>query len=384
MSIFNRIFKENLAYRDLVDLNIPIETVGRSYIKNLALQTVINFIARTFSQSEFRVEGVDNEAVSKEIEYRLNIRPNTDLNATDFWHQVVYKLIYDNEVLIIQNDTEDLLIADDFERIEFAVYPDTFRHVVVKDYEFQRSFQMDEVIYLNYNNDDLSRYVHALFDDYGEIFGQLIMNQKRKYQIRGVAKVNKTGAPDSQEIERLNKYIQKIYDSFNNNSIAIVPEVNGIEYEEINKTGSSAADNGMDNIAKMRKLTLDDVSKLVGIPPALIHGETADIAENMKAYLQFCINPLIKKIETELNNKLFDKSDYHDGARIKTYSLNKPNPLEKSEQADKLISSGAFTRNEIREMFGYEARDGLDDFLITKNYEEYLKGGDDDEQGNVE
>ena len=384
MSIFNRIFKENLAYRDLVDLNIPIETVGRSYIKNLALQTVINFIARTFSQSEFRVEGVDDKAVSKEIEYRLNIRPNTDLNATDFWHQVVYKLIYDNEVLIIQNDTEDLLIADDFERTEFAVYPDTFRHVVVKDYEFQRSFQMDEVIYLNYNNDDLSRYVHALFDDYGEIFGQLITNQKRKYQIRGVAKVNKTGAPDSQEIERLNKYIQKIYDSFNNNSIAIVPEVNGIEYEEINKTGSSAADNGMDNIAKMRKLTLDDVSKLVGIPPALIHGETADIAENMKAYLQFCINPLIKKIETELNNKLFDKSDYHDGARIKTYSLNKPNPLEKSEQADKLISSGAFTRNEIREMFGYETRDGLDDFLITKNYEEYLKGGDDDEQGNVE
>ena len=118
MSIFNRIFKENLAYRDLVDLNIPIETVGRSYIKNLALQTVINFIARTFSQSEFRVEGVDDEAVSKEIEYRLNIRPNTDLNATDFWHQVVYKLIYDNEVLIIQNDTEDLLIADDFERID--------------------------------------------------------------------------------------------------------------------------------------------------------------------------------------------------------------------------------------------------------------------------
>src|SRR5699024_1689977 len=125
------------------------------YIKNLALQTVINFIARTFSQSEFRVEGVDDEAVSKEIEYRLNIRPNTDLNATDFWHQVVYKLIYDNEVLIIQNDTEDLLIADDFERIEFEVSTYKFRHVVVKDYEFQRSFQMDEVIYLNYNNDNL-------------------------------------------------------------------------------------------------------------------------------------------------------------------------------------------------------------------------------------
>src|SRR5699024_12159955 len=98
---------------------------------------------------------------------------------------------------------------------------------------------MYEVIYLNYNNDDLSRYVNALFDDYGEIFGQLITNQKRKYKIRGVAKVNKTGAPDSQEIERLNKYMQKIYYSFNNNSIAIIPEENDIEYEEINKTSNS-------------------------------------------------------------------------------------------------------------------------------------------------
>ena len=135
------------------------------------------------------------------------------------------------------------------------------------------------------------------------------------------------------------------------------------------KQGGTTTDNGMDSIMKLRKTTLDDVAKLIGIPPALIHGETADIKENMNAYKLFCLNPLIKKIEDELNNKWIEQSEYVNGGRIEVISINKAEPLSNSEQADKLISSGAFTRNEVREMFGYEPIDGLDEFLVTKNYD---------------
>ena len=56
MSLFNKMFRRNLALRDGLDLNIPIvESSGRAYIKTLALQTVINFLARSFSQSTFKI-----------------------------------------------------------------------------------------------------------------------------------------------------------------------------------------------------------------------------------------------------------------------------------------------------------------------------------------
>ena len=42
------------------------------------------------------------------------------------------------------------------------------------------------------------------------------------------------------------------------------------------------------------------------------------------------------------------------------------------EFSDKLISSEEFNRNEIRSLLRYDPIDGLDKFLITKNYETNL------------
>ena len=52
--------------------------------------------------------------------------------------------------MIVQADDGDLLIADDFEHNEYAVFEDTFTNVTVKDYQFKRSFKQSEVIHLRY------------------------------------------------------------------------------------------------------------------------------------------------------------------------------------------------------------------------------------------
>ena len=45
--------------------------------------------------------------------------------------------------------------------------------------------------------------------------------------------------------------------------------------------------------------------------------------------------------------------------------------IDNAEAVDKLVASGAFTRNEVRELFGKERSDNpeLDEFVITKNYQ---------------
>ncbi|WP_367301705.1 hypothetical protein [Listeria fleischmannii] len=74
-------------------------------------------------------------------------------------------MIYNGECLIILSDTDDFLIADSFAREEFALFDDVFKCVVVKDYEFKRSFKMSEVLYLEYGNTKLSRFLDGLFQD---------------------------------------------------------------------------------------------------------------------------------------------------------------------------------------------------------------------------
>ena len=382
MGFLDAVFKRNLELRDMLDLDLANDPANRSYLKRMAIETVINFISRTFSQSEFWVKD-DQELKQDKLYYKLNVRPNTDSSATDFWHKVIYKLVYDNEVLIIKSDSDDLLIADDFYREEFAVYEDVFKDIIVKDFKFERSFRMNEVIYLNYNNDKLQRFVESLFADYGELFGRMMDTQLRKNQIRGIVSVDSGGGNiDNVKMTRLQKYIDKIYSQFKNNGVAIVPQVPGFEYKELSKDSTTGNDNGGENLQKVKRMIIDDVAKIVGIPSNLIHGDVADLSNAMSAYIDFCINPLISKIEDELNSKFFTESEFLSGKRIKVVGINTVNPIKNAEKVDKLISSSAAKQNEVREMLGLAPVEGGDRFILTKNYqpEDELKGGENENE----
>ena len=381
MGIFRDVFKRNLEIRDMLDLDLASDPATRSYLKRIALETNINFIARTISQSEFWIMDGQNKQKNN-LHYRLNIRPNTDSSASDFWHKVIYKLVYDNEVLIIKSDTDDLLIADDFDRVEYAVYEDRFKDVTVKDHKFERHFMMSEVFYLTYNNEKIQRYVNELFSDYGELFGRMMDSQLRKNQLRATVGI-KTGAgmTDDKHINRMQKYIDSVYSRLKTESVALLPKIDGFEFDELSNGNTTTTDNGPENIHKLKKIFIEDVAKMIGIPPSLLHGDMADISNLMESYLKFCINPLIKKIEDEFNSKLFTRQEYLSGKHMKVVGLNKKDPLEHAAAIDKLIASRVLNANEARALFGFERVEGqgLEEYVLTKNYDnrsQTLKGGD--------
>uniref|UniRef100_UPI0034D50AB2 phage portal protein n=1 Tax=Priestia megaterium TaxID=1404 RepID=UPI0034D50AB2 len=140
IGLLDTIFKRDSELGYMFDVEMFVETANRVHMKKLVLDTCIAFLGRTISQSEFRVK--NGKAFMKdELYYRLNVRPNKNMTASTFWETFVHKLIYDNECLIIQADDDDLLIADDFQHNEYAVFEDTFSNVTVKDYTFKRVFK---------------------------------------------------------------------------------------------------------------------------------------------------------------------------------------------------------------------------------------------------
>lgn len=124
------IFKSNSELEFMYDAELIEDKSEQVHLKRLAIQTCTNMIARTISQSEFRVRQ-DKKTIKDEMYYRLNVRPNPNISASMFWHTVIHKLVYENECLIVQNDTNDLLIADHFERVQNANYQDRFKQVTV-------------------------------------------------------------------------------------------------------------------------------------------------------------------------------------------------------------------------------------------------------------
>ncbi|WJE24536.1 phage portal protein [Bacillus cereus] len=361
------VFKRNKELEFMVDLDLIADTANRVHMKRLALDTCVSFLGRTISQSEFRVR--KGKAFEKnELYYRLNVRPNKNMTASTFWERFIRKLIYDNECLVIQADDGDLLIADGFKHNEYAVLEDTFTDVIVKDYTFKRSFKQSEVIHLKYRNDKLSPLIDGLFADYGDLFGRILNSQKRKNQVRGTVDMDMIGAKTEEQIAKLQEFIDNMYKAIGTKDIAIVPQQKGIEYKEV--YNGSANGPSVEEINKVTNGFLNQVAMAIGIPTALLYGEMADVEKQTKNYMLFTVRPLFKKISDEANVKFFEMNEYLLGKKIEVKAVSYQSIFDLATSIDKLISSSAFTGNEIRSEVDYEDSDdpNLNVHHITKNY----------------
>lgn len=383
MGFLDAIFKKNSELGFMFDVELFQDTSTRVHMKRLAIETCASFLGRTISQSEFRIrKGRDFE--KDELYYRLNVRPNKNMTASTFWQTVIEKLIYDNECLIIQSDDEDLLIADNFQHNSYAVLEDTFSKVKIKEYEFKRSFKQNEVFHLRYRNESLSPLIDGLFADYGDLFGRILNSQKRKNQIRGTVDIEAQVAKNPDTLTRLQTFIDKIYMAFGEKDIAIVPQQPGFKYNE-----NSSGGNGGQSVEEINKVTngfLDQVAMAIGIPISLLHGDMADVEKQTKNFMMFTVNPLLKKIRDEGNSKFFTKNDYLNGNKLEIKPISYLNLFDLANSIDKLVSSGTFTGNEVRQEAGYEPSDdpNLDKHYITKNYTEMqtTEGGENVNDGD--
>ncbi|WP_430606407.1 HK97 family phage portal protein [Enterococcus sp. AZ170] len=384
MSLFD-IFKTSIKNEEpsdwIPDFVFGDEESARAYLKIMAKNTVLDFVARTMSTLEVKFKNKNDTA---DWDYILNVRPNSDMSAATFWEKFFYRLLDDNEVLVIFTEDNQLLIADDFSRTEYAVYDDVFTGVAVKNYVFQKSFSMSDVIYIEYNNDKLERFTKGLFDDYSELFGRILEIAMRNNQIRGSVSIDTTGNINEEKgkdgktrSERLQEYIDKVYNAFKTKSVAIVAKIKGFDYEEYtNKQGVS--NQSLDELNKMKTSLIDDIANAIGVPTALIYGEKAELDSNIKAFRKLSIAPLVKKLQDELTAKIITRQEYGKGERIKVSKVLPISILDNATQIDKVVSSGTFLRDEVREEVDYDALPNGEgqQLIMTKNYQKVLKGGE--------
>lgn len=367
--------------QELWDLDFfGISAEQRWYLKKSAIETNVNLIGRTISLAEFKFTK-DKKRQDNDFDYLLNVRPNSNQSAAEFWQDFVYTLLVENEVLVILSDNNELLIADNFLRTKYAVYEDAFSDVEVKGYTFKRQFKMSEVIYITYNNEKFTKFLDGMFTDYTELFSRMIETKMYENQIRAQAEIDTTQALDEETRGKLNGFINRMYSAFKNSAFAIVPKTKGFDYSEITANQNKVT-KSVDEFEKLKHDLTGNVANILGIPTTLVHGDMAEYETAIKAFIRFCIKPLIKKIKDELNAKLIPKEEYEKGLRLQINGVSELSPIELAAAVDKLVASGSWSRNDIREMFGDERVDDpeMDKYVLTKNYQtiDESKGGEDE------
>ncbi|MEQ7258889.1 phage portal protein [Lactococcus garvieae] len=355
-------------------------------MKNVALESCVTYLARLVSKGKFVFKN-DNSIMDSDYDYALNVRPNPNQTATEFKVSMIKKLL--NGELLVIKDEDKFFIADNF-ITKHSLNGNTYTNVTInfsrdsvlsapnsgpfkQDY-FERIFtQGVDCFHLNNDNIGINKYVDSLWDDYGRLFGKLITNQLRVGQLRAKVSIpvnSKLEEAEQKKVQR--EFATTLSNSLLNDPIVFIPD-NGKSnsaYDEITASKSATIQNQITDFGALKKIFISEVATLLGIPPALVLGETANNSENLELAIESAAIPLGNKLSEGFASLLIKESGYTVGKTIQMTGFKTINILDRADAIDKVGSSGVVKINEVREAAGLPAMVDGDKVIMTKNYEE--------------
>ena len=344
------------------------------------LQLAIQLIAGTLSKCEFRTFW-DGKPVKREEYYLWNYEPNRNQNSSEFLQEFLSKLLYQNEALILDVGGE-LLIADGFCREEHPAGEDIFRGVYRGDVKFWREFPASEVLYFRYANRDVRALLSGVASGYRALLDMAIGKYKRAGGRKGIVRLAKTASGTDKDDTSLDDLFRNKFKRYFSEENAVLNLPRGMEYEEIPGEGSKKSTSDLTDITNIMREAAEHVALALKIPPPLLLGNVADLKSVTDTFLTFCIDPLADLISEEITRKRYGARLFASGSylAVDTAATLHEDIFEVAEKIDKLIASGAFCIDELRQALGKEP---LNEWWsrkhwITKNYEQIapLKGGE--------
>lgn len=340
----------------------------------------INLITGTISKCEFRTFAKGKEI--KQDEYYLwNIEPNDNQNSSQFIQELILKLLFNNEALVVEVNGK-LVVADSFERTPYAFYPDTFSGVSCGDFRFDKTFSAPDVLYFRMGHENIRAHLSRLMSGYSDLLDMAIGKYKRAGGRKGTAKINRPKSGDKQFEKQIEDLFTKKFRAYFEAENAVVDLPNGVEYSEITGEGSKKSTSEIADIQGICKEAVSRVAQAFRIPPSLLQGDIADIGSLTENYLTFCIDPLTDMIEEEITRKRYGKAAFLAGyyLMIDTTCIKHIDIFDVAEQADKLIADSIYNVDEIRRKVGDAPLNTWwsKQYVRTKNYESVTGG----ENGN--
>ncbi|MDN9833854.1 phage portal protein [Clostridioides difficile] len=373
--ITNFLFKDKMSGADGEYFKKLEATI---FYKEFALRSCISIIANALVLSEFQTF-INAKSVKDKNYYLFNIEPNQNQNATEFWQEVITRLVYDNECLVIQ-ENEQLFVAESFSVDKYVFYEDIYKDVTIRNYKLDRSFRESDVLYFKLNVESIKTVIDYLYNDYKDLLSSAMKGYKKNNSEKGVLEIDtnypQTEKAQEQIVDLMNNKFKRYFESDN----AVLPLSNGLKYTENTKTSS------MKDSRDIRAI-IDDVMDFVcaafHVPAGLVKGNVSGVEGITDNFLNFSVNPIARLITAEITRKMYGRDKFIEKSYVKVDTQKIANMgLEKiSKASDLLFRIGVNSINDNLEMLGREKinESWADEHYVTKNYQSILnpdlKGG---------
>lgn len=368
---------EKLPYSEVISVEVK-----KLALSKMAIDKAVGMIAHAIAKSEFVVQRKDGR-VKDHVYWILNVRPNPNETATDFWITAIKKLLTEDESLICSMSGM-LYIIDAYTSDNAVMLPRIYRNVYIKSngetYKLNKNFRADDVIHLRAQNKKVRRYLESVLKMYNDTVSAIAAAKKLgstpkfTLDIPGQLPVIRTKDENGKErnltIDEYKKSIKKLLES---DDIEVLLNQNGMKIEQLKTdTGTTSED-----IVKIANEIFTECAFAFDIPKAVFLGEITEKADSTNEFITYAVGWIKELIDDSLNAKLVGEKDYLKGERIWIdMSRYKHRDLvESAANLDKLRSIG-FTFDEILEAIGREPlnTEFSQERVVTKNYTNEMGG----------
>lgn len=353
----------------ITDQNVK-DAIYEIYLRELAFWTCVNKIANAVSKCEFKTYRGSKEEKGREY-YLWNYEPNQNQNATVFLTKLIGTLYRKNEALVVEIN-QRLYVADDYEKEVLALRDYQFSGVTFDNYTLSETLYMSDVLFFELNSKDVRKLINGMYNSYSKLITYASNAYKKSRGRKGILNISAMAEQSETFDEEFEELMTNHFKNFFNKENAVLPLFEGYDYVDISQNSKTYSTESTRDIKALADDIFDFTARALSFPPSLAKGDVQDTEKATDELLTFVIDPLVKMMQQEINRKRNGYKGFVAGnyTKIDTLAVKHIDIFDIATPIDKLISSGAFTINDILGVLGkpkiQEA--WADQHFMTKNY----------------
>lgn len=359
-----------VSVKDILDDKDVQNAVYEAYLRELAFWTCVNKIANAVSKCEFKTYLRHKEDKGREY-YLWNYEPNINQNATAFLNKLIGQLYRNNECLIVEVNNF-LYVADSYGKEVLALRDYRFSDITFDGYQLTETLKMSDVLFFELNSSDMRQLMNGMYDTYSKLIIYAQNAYKKSRGHKGILNIDAVAQESENFDETFDDLMSTHFKNFFNKENAVLPLFNGYGFQDISQNSKTYSTESTRDIKALADDIFEFTARAFSFPPSLAKGDVQDTGKAIDELLTFVVDPLVKMIQQEINRKRNGYNGFRQGnyVKIETLAVKHIDIFDIATPVDKLISSGAFTINDILEVLGKPRIEEAwaDQHFMTKNY----------------
>ena len=342
----------------------------------MAQEKAAGMIAKAIAKSEIVL--TKGETRRKDMEYyRLNIRPNDNETATDFWFNVARSLVATGDCVVVRMQNGKYYRANSYQMDSYVLFSKTYSNIVLTDgyneIALRYGVSSDDILHFRYSTDKLRVFTNNVLDNLNDALNavqslETIANTPLlKFKVDANLQFRRRTA-DGKEIRlTLDNVLDEFKSKIDGKKLAILTEQTGtsLEFMDVKKQVTAA------ELGTLADTINKECAAAYDIPLGVFNGQITEQSDATNEFITYAVSPVAEVINDTMNAKLVGQADYIKGERAFVWlaHFKHIDVIDAANSLDKLRAIG-FTLDEIFEMVGYPAlnTEFSTTRALTKNY----------------